>query len=284
MGWRRGIRGRRPASRSGGGIRCFPCILALTDEAGQRFVYDERFAREALGMGGASDRGLDVHVDSWWLRGSSPFRMHAASRAGGARSGAGGGEGAGGARAGWGFAQGGVCVSCASHYYSMTRLRTSGTLGVSRGSGCGWTAYRGWTTSSGRTSCSRDMAGWDWFSDSARRPAGDHGLPAAAEGRLAGAGVERVAGRSARRRAVSRRGTTSSSTSRGAWKSPHTGGTYPSGWRVRVPSAGLDLDARADGEGSGAGRYGGRASRTGRARSTWSTRRRPAAGASGTSS
>jgi predicted secreted hydrolase len=27
----------------------------------------------------------------------------------------------------------------------------------------------------------------------------------------------------------------------GSWKSPHTGGTYPSGWRVRVPSAGIDL-------------------------------------------
>lgn len=27
----------------------------------------------------------------------------------------------------------------------------------------------------------------------------------------------------------------------GAWKSPHTGATYPSGWRLRVPSAGMDL-------------------------------------------
>jgi predicted secreted hydrolase len=27
----------------------------------------------------------------------------------------------------------------------------------------------------------------------------------------------------------------------GSWKSPHTGGTYPSGWRVRVPSANVDV-------------------------------------------
>jgi predicted secreted hydrolase len=27
----------------------------------------------------------------------------------------------------------------------------------------------------------------------------------------------------------------------GTWKSPHTGGVYPSGWRLRVPSAALDL-------------------------------------------
>ncbi len=25
------------------------------------------------------------------------------------------------------------------------------------------------------------------------------------------------------------------------WKSPHTGGTYPAGWRVQVPAAGLNL-------------------------------------------
>jgi predicted secreted hydrolase len=27
----------------------------------------------------------------------------------------------------------------------------------------------------------------------------------------------------------------------GSWKSPHTGGVYPSGWRVRVPRAGVDV-------------------------------------------
>ena len=28
---------------------------------------------------------------------------------------------------------------------------------------------------------------------------------------------------------------------RGSWTSPHTGGVYPSGWRVRVPSAHVDV-------------------------------------------
>jgi predicted secreted hydrolase len=27
----------------------------------------------------------------------------------------------------------------------------------------------------------------------------------------------------------------------GTWQSPHTGATYPSGWRVRLPAAKLDL-------------------------------------------
>ena len=32
-----------------------------------------------------------------------------------------------------------------------------------------------------------------------------------------------------------------SASATGSWKSPHTGATYPSGWRVRVPSAGVDV-------------------------------------------
>jgi predicted secreted hydrolase len=27
----------------------------------------------------------------------------------------------------------------------------------------------------------------------------------------------------------------------GSWTSPHTGGVYPSGWRVRVPGRGIDV-------------------------------------------
>ena len=30
-------------------------------------------------------------------------------------------------------------------------------------------------------------------------------------------------------------------TATGSWTSPHTGGVYPSGWRVRVPSARIDV-------------------------------------------
>jgi predicted secreted hydrolase len=28
----------------------------------------------------------------------------------------------------------------------------------------------------------------------------------------------------------------------GEWRSPHTGGVYPAGWRIKVPSAGLDVN------------------------------------------
>jgi len=37
------------------------------------------------------------------------------------------------------------------------------------------------------------------------------------------------------------RATRSRSTFSVRWTSPHTGANYPSGWRIRVPSAGLDV-------------------------------------------
>src|ERR1700681_3187432 len=52
------------------GNQVYPAHLALTDE---------RCAREALGMGRASERVLDVAAGDWHLHGSSPFRLHAAT-------------------------------------------------------------------------------------------------------------------------------------------------------------------------------------------------------------
>ncbi len=220
------------------GNQVFPVHLALTDEAGGRFVYDQRFAREALGMGGASDRGLDVHVGSWWLRGSSPFRMHARSAQVGldlvqvAEKGpAVHGHDGVSLKAG--------CASCASHYYSMTRLRTRGTLAYRgqtlRVDGLSWMDHE-----FGSDELQRDMAGWDWFSIQLddRRELMDYrlrekdgSLVAQSSGSLVGPRGD------VRYLALGDVGVDVT----GSWKSPHTGGTYPSGWRVRVPSAGLDL-------------------------------------------
>ncbi|HEV3088801.1 MAG TPA: carotenoid 1,2-hydratase, partial [Candidatus Elarobacter sp.] len=109
------------------GNQVFPVHLAVTDENGQRFVYDERFAREALGMGRASDRALDVAVDTWTLNGGSPFRMRANARDFGVDL-VQIAEKAPAVHGHDGVSVKAACATCASHYYSMTRLRTSGTL------------------------------------------------------------------------------------------------------------------------------------------------------------
>jgi predicted secreted hydrolase len=220
------------------GNQVFPVHLALTDEAGQRFVYDERFAREALGMGGASERGLDVHVDSWWLKGSSPFRMHAASRAVGldlvqvAEKGP-------AVHGRDGVSLKAACASCASHYYSMTRLRTNGTLAYRgerlRVDGVSWMDHE-----FGSDELQPDMAGWDWFSIQLddRREIMDYRLRKKDGALVPESSGSLVDPRGGVRHLV-RDDVVVDVT--GAWKSPRTGGTYPSGWRVRVAAAGLDL-------------------------------------------
>jgi predicted secreted hydrolase len=216
----------------------YPVHLALTDERGRRFVYDERFAREALGMGSASARVLDVRADGWSLRGSSPFVLRAQSERVGVslvqvaeKPPAVHGRG--------GVSVKGSCATCASHYYSMTRLRTSGVLRyggrVLRVRGLSWMDHE-----FGSDELQRDQVGWDWFSIqlddrreimSYRLRRKDGSVVAESSGSLIDArGAVRYLPRSGV--VVDANGT---------WTSPHTGGVYPSGWRVRVPSARVDV-------------------------------------------
>jgi len=57
----------------------------------------------------------------------------------------------------------GACASCASHYYSMTRLRTSGRLRYGgqllRVMGTSWMDHE-----FGSDELQPDQSGWDWFS------------------------------------------------------------------------------------------------------------------------
>ena len=228
----------RPGQSKWRGNQVFPVHLALTDESGQRFVYDERFAREALGMGRASDRRLEVGVDTWWVAGDSPFRMHAASSDVGLdlvqvaeKPPAVHGHDGASLKA--------SCGTCASHYYSMTRLRTSGSLVYGgrrlRVEGISWMDHE-----FGSGELQRDQAGWDWFSIQLddRRELMDYRLRQK-DGTLTPESSGSLVDPAGRVRYLPPEAVVV--TVSGSWKSPHTGATYPSGWRLRVPSAGLDL-------------------------------------------
>jgi predicted secreted hydrolase len=220
------------------GNQVYPAHLAVTDERGRRFVYDERFAREALGMGRASDRALDVAADGWTLHGASPLRMHAAGDALGLdllqvaeKPPAVHGHN--------GVSLKGACVSCASHYYSLTRLRTSGRLRYAgqrlRVTGTSWMDHE-----FGSEELQPDQAGWDWFSIQLddRREIMDYRLRER-NGSLTPESSGSLVDPRGAVRFLARDDVLVDAT--GRWKSPHTGGTYPSGWHLRVPSAKVDL-------------------------------------------
>ncbi len=128
----------------------------------------------------------------------------------------------------------------------------------------------------------RDQAGWDWFAIQLddRREIMDYRLRRS--GRALDARVERLARRRARATCATSRATTLLVDATGTWRSPHTGGVYPSGWRVRIPSARLDLTL-TPALPTGA-RERPAASPTGKARSTSRTRRPESTSGSATSS
>jgi predicted secreted hydrolase len=220
------------------GNQVYPAHLALTDERGARFVYDERFAREALGMGRAATGALDVAADGWTLRGDAPFRLHAATEQIGLdldlRT-----EKPPAVHGRDGVSLKAACASCASHYYSMTRLRTTGTLAYEGRrmavTGTSWMDHE-----FGSAELQPDQAGWDWFAIQLddRREIMDYRLRER-DGTLTPESSGSLVDERGRVRHLARDAVRVDVTA--TWKSPHTGAAYPSGWRVRVPSAGLDL-------------------------------------------
>ncbi len=130
----------------------------------------------------------------------------------------------------------------ASYYYSLTRMPTAGWLEIGETrfavSGESWMDQE-WSTSA----LGKDEVGWDWFalqlSDGRelmlyRIRRRDGGFSPFSAGTLV-ARDGRTRGLAAADARVDVSGT---------WASPRDGTRYPARWRVRVPSAGLDLDVR----------------------------------------
>jgi predicted secreted hydrolase len=218
--------------------------MAITDEAAGKFVYDVASARDALGQGGASEHALDAHVNGWSLRGNAAVEptmsMVARSVDGDAldlrqiplKPPAIHGSG--------GISRKGACASCASHYYSFTRLRTSGTVtrsGVRYAvTGISWMDHE-----YGSDELEAGETGWDWFSIQL-----DDGREIMlyrlrrADGSIVPESSGSLIARDGRVTYLPRDAVTVAATDR--WVSPHTGATYPSGWRVHVNGVAATLD------------------------------------------
>ncbi|WP_218830512.1 lipocalin-like domain-containing protein [Rubrivirga marina] len=223
--------------------------VGIGDVGAERFYDAERFARGGAGLAGATAEPVEAFL--------GPVRLVQASpEAGGAVPLRITGEADGAAfdlvarpikpvvlQGDRGLSQKGAGPGNASYYYAQTRMATEGTVTLTSGEtvpveGLTW-LDREWSTSA----LGPNQVGWDWFalhlddgrdlmlyqlrqSDGTKDPLSEGSLvaPDGAKTRLdAGEFVlEPLA----------------------TWESP-AGGTYPTRWRVRVPSAGLDLQVVA---------------------------------------
>ncbi len=232
--------------------------FALSDIQNGKFYSAERFDRSAVGLAGAETFPLRVWLHDWAMEsvGNDIFPMRLTAK-----------DGANAIdllvsagkplvlQGDRGLSQKSAEPGNASYYYSFTRLPIAGTVRVDGidhpVSGLAW-LDREWSTSA----LAADQVGWDWFAlqlddgrdfmyYQLRRKDGS------ADPLSAGVVVD-VGGKTQTLAASDVRLETL-----GLWQSP-AGGDYPSGWRLQVPTQGLDIKltpAIADQEHRGALRY-----------------------------
>lgn len=215
--------------------------FTVTDGAAQTFHSAERLARGAAGLAGAHGEPYRVWLETWSagaITATNQVRLVAADGPVAidlaltpakppARHGRDG------------FSPKGPEPGNASFYYSTPRLAVDGEVATAAGrfnvSGTAWMDHE-WSTSA----LGSDEVGWDWFSlqlDDGRElmvfqiRQADGGVAIESSGSLIGATSEvtTLAGNDFAIRVL------------GHWTSPRTGAVYPSGWRVVVPHAGLDV-------------------------------------------
>ena len=218
--------------------------FALTDVDNDRFYSFERFSRQALDLAGATfseEQKFRVWLESWSaeLEGSARPTVRLRAREENiaidltlesAKPLTLQGEG--------GFSQKGAALGNASYYYSITRMPTTGTLSIGQQSfqvkGTSW-MDREWSTSA----LAHDQVGWDWFalqlSDGRdvkiyQLRLQDGGIDPHSSGAIIGAdgSMFPLAWDDVEIQALD------------YWESPR-GGSYPSEWRLNIPSAAIDL-------------------------------------------
>ena len=228
---------------SWGTSQIYMAHLGLTDVSNEKFYSFERFSRGALELAGAEASPFRVWLDDWSVESTSgetlPFRLAAREEAvaidlvlNSSKPIVLHGEG--------GLSQKSSGVGNASYYYSMTRMPTQGTVRIGEESfqvtGNSW-MDREWST----TALSDEQVGWDWFA----LQLSDGREVMYYQMRLREGGIDPFSSGTL----VSEDGTTRRIgpgdvriSVEDHWQSPLGGSPYPSRWRFRIPSEGLDVD------------------------------------------
>jgi len=231
-----------PRASAWGTNQVYMAHFAVTDVAGQRFHAAERFGRGALDLAGARAAPYRVWLGGWQANaGATPFPLALQAADGGygidlrleqGKPVVANGEA--------GLSRKSAEPGNASYYYSIPRMPVSGRITTPDGAwqveGAAW-FDREWSSSA----LAPDQIGWDWFalqlSDGRdlmvfrlRTRDGD------ADPHSAGTLVE-ADGSS---RSLSVRDFLLDELDH--WASPRDATRYPSRWRVRVPSAAIDVE------------------------------------------
>lgn len=217
--------------------------VTVSDIAENRFHHRERFARGALGLAGAESAPLRVWLNDWELRALDPQarRLRLAADAGemaiNLEIGTSRAPVLQGER---GLSRKGPEPGNASYYYSLIQQPTSGSLRIADRAytvtGVSWTDHEIFTNS-----LSPGTVGWDWFS--AQFDDGSalmlYDLRHEGGGREAeSSGLWIPAGDGA---PVPLSADDLGLTVSASWRSPHSGATYPAGWRLQIPRLDLAL-------------------------------------------
>ena len=224
--------------------------FAVTDEKSERFHVEQRYSRGALGLAGAQTRPFHVWIEDWSIKqhkyedarenesvnweltaSGKDLALHLSLTA----------QKPPALNGADGLSQKSAVQGNASYYYSISRLHSEGSLRMAgqthQVSGLSW-LDREWSSSA----LAADQQGWDWFalqlSDGSdlmfyniRKSDGSQDENSAGTW-IANNGEVRHLSRDELKILIT-----------GEWQSPE-GGTYPSGWEIRVPGLDLTLTVR----------------------------------------
>jgi predicted secreted hydrolase len=213
--------------------------FAISDKQRKHLSFAEKINRPNLGIAGADQERLHVWNDDWRAEALGPYQHLQAAMDEFAINLIQSPEKGPVVHGIDGVSQKGGSKGNASHYYSFTRLKTDGVLRV-RGvakevTGVSWMDHE-----FGSSQLEATQVGWDWFSvqldnrtelmvyllrhEDGRIDPHSSGTLVHSDGQAEHLRKEMI-----------------EVVALGQWMSPHSGATYPQGWELRIPQAGLSL-------------------------------------------
>jgi predicted secreted hydrolase len=214
--------------------------FAITDEPGEQFHFTEKLSRAGIGKAGADPGRLALWIDKWRAVGQGQAHLLYAHDAGKAIELILNPEKPPVVHGVDGISRKGAAAGQASHYYSMTRMRTEGKLALN-GKRVAVTGKSWMDHEFGSNQLGENQIGWDWFA----LQMDDGAELMLYQIRRRDGSIEPASGGTwipADGSSLHLAQTDIAIKILGEWRSVRSGGRYPSGWRISIPSLRLSID------------------------------------------